>query len=616
MPVRQPAKTLGVQSMANRQMMEPDKFSGPLDLPGKLTLFFKRGIGQKYVARPQSLDPPMKRQHKEYLKSQFEKATNDYYLRIMQIDPDRFRAYEDFAAMEYTPEISSALDIYADECLTKSEEGDVLTIETDNTKIKSVLENLFYDILDVDHNLWNWTRNMCKYGNNYLLLDIQEKRGVVGYLPLPVREIAREEAYDGNVNSVKFNWEMYGLTFDQWQVAHFRLLSDMERFPYGTSMLESSRRTWKQLQLAEDAMIVYRITRAPERRVFYIDVGNLDPSDVENYMKKIKATLKRAPTVEQSTGNVTLRYNPMAVDEDYYIPRRGDKNSEVDTLAGASNLDEIADIEYLQQKMFAALKIPKAFLTFEEDINAKATLAGEDFRFARTINRIQQAVLTELNKIALVHLFSLGFRDRDQLTGFDLQLTNPSTQAEIEKLELLDQRLNVFASAWDETTLSPISLVWGLKNIMKFSDDEIEVILKQQYLEGKMKLEIEDVSGTSPEDLAKISGTGDDFNADSRFGQGSERAGGVVDSARPMERPETETVPRESIALAEKVIREMIKLSSALEPREAILNEVSNSLLIKNSLSAEDSQRMLEQYSPENIMRIDEIDFKSKKKNT
>lgn len=578
-----------------------DTSSGRLDLPGKLTLFFKKGIGRKYVSKVQGLDEPIKKQHQEYLEGQFAMATNDYYMRITQIDPDRFRAYEDFAAMEYSPEIASALDIYSDESLTKDESGIVLKITCDNEKITKVLENLFNDILDTDHNLWHWTRNLCKYGNHYLLLDVQENKGIVGYLPLPVREIEREEAYDGNLNSVKFNWQAYGLSFDNWQLAHFRLLTDQERLPYGTSTLESVRRIWKQLQLAEDAMVIYRITRAPERRIFYLDVGNIAPKDVPNYIKEVKSTIKKAITVEQQTGNITFRYNPISQDEDYYIPVRGDKSSKIETLPGAQNLGEIEDVKYLQNKMFASLKIPKAYLTFEEDVNSKATLSGEDFRFARTINRIQQAVLTELNKIAVIHLYTLGFREGDQLSCFSLELTNPSTQAEIKKLELMAQRAAVFSSMWSETTLSPISLVWGLRNIFNFSDEDIREMLKQQYLEGKIKLDVEGAAGIEP---GSNSGS-----TQPEFGQSSQRSSAIKvgdpfknqkKMDRTTDRPFGESVDIDSI------ISDMIRIGSQKTQKIDLVEALSirNKLIINNTLSSENTNRLLE-----NINYSKSIDF-------
>lgn len=485
------------------------------DLPKKLTYFMKVGIGRSPNLKPPRLDAPTSQKHQDILDAQFAKATNDYYMRIMEVDPDRLRSYEDFEAMEYTPEIASALDIYADECITEDEMGSILTIKTTNNRVKTELDHLFHDVLDIRKNLWGWIRSTAKYGNHYLLMDVDEKRGVVGHMTLPAKEMTREEAYDGNLNSVKFRWDLHNLEFDAWQVAHFRLLNDDKRYPYGTSMLESARRIWKQLTLAEDAMIVYRLTRAPERRIFQIDVGNIDPKDVPEYMNKIKKLLKRTPAVEHQTGKVSFKYNVMSVDEDFFVPVRGDRSSNIDTLPGASNMDEIADIEYLQQKLFACLKIPKAFLTYEEDVNAKATLAGQDSRFARTIQRLQGAIVSELTKIALIHLYTIGIRDRDQLGEFEIKLTNPNSALELEHLELLQARASAMRDLWDDTSLSPVSLVWALRNIMTFSDQEIKLMLKQQFLEGKINLQFvedntpefeKDMGGDAPGDAGAAAG--------------------------------------------------------------------------------------------------------------
>jgi len=492
------ARTTGLLSNSQRAKEIFDPGSEKLgdqsvDLPGKLTTFFKRGLGRKYITDPTKLDAPTKKKHTAYLQGQFEKVAYDKYVKALMIDIDRKKSFSDFSNMEYTPEISSALDIFADECTVKDGEEQILSITTDNPKIKMVLENLFNDILDVDHNLWHWIRSMCKYGDHFGVLDIQEGKGITGILDLPVDEIRREEAYDG-VNSVKYTWDQYDTQFAAWQVAHFRLTSNQKRLPYGTSSLESARLIWKQLSLAEDAMNIYRIARAPERRVFYVDVGNIDPADVGEYIQNIKNAIKRSPQMDQGNGNMEYRYNAMAIDEDIFIPRRNEKNSEVDTLAGASNLDDIADIEYMQKKLFAALKVPKAFLTYDEDIDAQSGLANQDARFARTINRIQQAAIVTLTQMAVIHLFSLGMRDKDQLMGFNLELTNPSTKNELEKIEILSEKASVFNDLWDESSLSPISWTWGMKNIFGFTEGEMKLILRQQFLEGKMKLDIETAS--------------------------------------------------------------------------------------------------------------------------
>ena len=564
-----------------------------LDLPAKLSILFKRGLGGQYVRKQNDLDPPLKQKHKQFIQAQFAKATYDHYIKIMTVETDRLRSFEDFNSMDYTPEISSALDIYADESMTKNEYGEILEIITDNQRIKSVLENLFFDVLDIEHNLWHWIRTTCKYGNNFLLLDVQENKGIVGFMEFKANEIRREEAYDGDINSIKFVWDQQNQIFDSWQIAHFRLIEDQRRLPYGTSSLESTRLIWKQLQLAEDAMLVYRTTRAPERRVFYIDVGNIDPSDVGQYINSIKNQIKRTPQVTESTGNIDHKYNSMAVDEDFFIPRRNDKNSEIDTLPGASNLDEIADIEYLQAKMFASLKIPKAYLTFDEDINAKATLSSEDFRFARTINRIQQSILTTLNQIAVIHLFSLGFRDKDQLTEFELVLNNPSTQGDIDKMEIWSQKADLFRTMWDPDTFSPVSWVWCMKNIFNFNDQEIKSIAKQQYLEGKMNMKIQGASQgfKVDKDGLPVEEPMEDFGVeDTGQDMGDQELDTATEPTEPTE-PTQNTDEENADSQFESYWTHMLALSKDVNTNSNSIK--NNKILINNSLSYDNTDKML-----------------------
>lgn len=905
--------------------------STDIGLYPKLTSLFKRGFGLKYVAKPMDSDAEPKKRHIETIKNQFASATYDHFVRATTIEVDRLKTFEDFVCMDYSPEISSALDIFADECLTKNEEGQILTINTENTRVKLILENLFIDILDVEHNMWHWTRNMCKYGNHYLLLDVQPDRGIVGFLPLPIKEIRRIEAYDGNVNSVKFVWDTQTLEFDNWQIAHFRMLDKMDKYPYGTSCLESARLIWKSLSIAEDAMLIYRTTRAPERRVFYIDVGNIDPGDVKSYIQEMKDQVKRVPQIDQSSGNINKKYNTMAIDEDFFIPVRGDKSSRVESLPGASNLDEIADIEYLQNKLFAALKVPKAYLTFEEQINAKcltldtkiklldgrnltlndvileyesgnnnytytinedgkivpgkiiwagktkfdkiakitldngeiikcsydhpfmtrsgdyiqaqnlnvgqslmplyseitdtniekfknkklngyeviycpyeeewrythqiiaesfghkinggkvihhkdfnklnnnpdnldcsmsikehikyhseninlgmnspdnllkrlqnekwkksvklagrkgglkskeklvnwikqngawnkgltkeagdeglrpikydlikitcekcgdifehtsapshnrkfcsrscansynmtiirknekengkkrlnhtiksveltseyiqmgditidvapnfalssgvfvhnSTLSTEDFRFARTINRIQQAAIATLTNIAITHLWSLGFREKEHLTGFEIELTNPSIQSELEKMELLNEKTTLFTSIWNESSLSPVSYVWAMENIFGFSEDEIKSILNQQFLEGKIKLQIEKAAGTGME--AGVPGM--EMQADFEGGEGMPEAP-PAEGGGDIAKVELAKETIEKLIESAKRVRE---LNDKKKKRE-INNEKR---MITNSLTYDGTIRMLESIDEKLLGKIE-----------
>lgn len=715
-------------------------------------------------------------QQSRYLSNQWSKIENHMYTQAVYYEPTRLASVYDFESMEFTPEISTALDIYAEESTTTNENGEILQIYSESTRIKSILSDLFLNVLDINTNLPMWTRNTAKYGDNFVYLKLDPEKGIVGCQQLPNIEIQRLEPGSSNVNgayieqgeptkSLIFKWTVKNIEFQSWEIAHFRLMGDDRKLPYGTclkydtkvdteygvkeikdiqkgdlvwsfdlksqkrelskvldvvnsgvkpcyklhtkhnfveaskehkilifenddfvyknvldirvgdvlidngsfepiidiiesgyfetydiyvenenhnfyangivvhnSMLEKARRTWRQLLLAEDAMLIYRISRAPERRVFKIFVGNMDDNDVEPYVQRIANKFKREQIVDSKTGNVDLRFNQMAVDQDYFIPVRDPAApSPIETLAGAcisldtkipligggtlelneiikkwddgerdfvvyschpqtgemvpgivtwagvtrrnaevlkitlsndkeviatpdhkfvhrhngfveakdlvigdslmpfeneevtiinietlneridtgtitvdgneiyhnyhtfaiesgifiknSNLGEIADIEYIQRKLVTALRIPKAFLGFEEAVADGKTLALQDIRFARTINRIQKSMLQELNKIAIIHLFLLGFED--ELTNFTLNLNNPSTQSDLLKVDIWKEKVQLYKEAVVDpgTGIQPVSATWAKKHIFGFSDEEIRVDLQQQRIE-------------------------------------------------------------------------------------------------------------------------------------
>ena len=405
-------------------------------------------------------------------KSFYEQAGGAQSMAYQQVRREVFRDYD---AMDNDPILASALDIYADESTLKNEFGDVMTITSDNPKVQEILENLFYDVLNVEFNLWPWTRNMCKYGDFFLGLEIAEGKGIVNATPHSVYNTERLERTDpSNPNSVKFKIteDPNGKEeYENFEIAHFRLLADTNWLPYGKSMIENGRRLWKQLSLMEDAMLIHRIMRAPEKRVFKIDIGNIPPTEVDNYMQRIINKMKKVPFIDRNTGDYNLKYNMQNLTEDFYLPvRGGDSGTSNDNLPGLQGA-EIEDIDYLKNKMFAALKIPKAYLGYEENVNGKATLAAEDVRFARTIERIQRTIISELSKIAIIHLYAQGIQD-SEMTNFELQLVNPSTIYEQEKVNLWSEKIRL---AQDIQGLNMLSKEWVYENIFKLSGGEQDI---------------------------------------------------------------------------------------------------------------------------------------------
>jgi len=424
---------------------------------------------------------------------------------------NRAERYVDYEQMEYMPEIASALDIYADEMTTHSALSPMMHIECPNEEIKAVLASLYENILNLDHNLFGWCRSMCKFGDFILYLDIDERFGIKNVIPVPLREVERLEGEDPtNPNYVQYQWNSAGMTFENWQVAHFRILGNDKYSPYGTSVLDAGRRIWRQLVLMEDAMMAYRIVRSSERRVFYIDVGNIAPQDVETFVQKTITSMKRNQVVDANTGRVDLRYNPLSVEEDYFIPIRGGESSRIDTLQGGQFTGDIDDVKYLRDKMFAALKIPAAYLSNgEEGSEDKTTLAQKDVRFARTIQRLQRSVIAELEKIGIIHLYTLGFKG-DDLVSFRLKLNNPSKIAELQELEHWKQKFDIAGGA----TENFFSRRWIAQHIFSLSEEEFVRNQREMFHDRKYEAELNAAAEAAGEQAAASFGGDTDEGLD------------------------------------------------------------------------------------------------------
>ena len=483
---------------------------------------------------------------------------NSGYSSFAQLQAARLGLFKDYETMEADSIIASALDIYADECTMKNPYGQVLEIQTDNDNIKQILHNLFYDIMNIEFNLWPWIRNLTKYGDFFLYLDVEDKYGITNVIPVSAYELVRSEGEDpDNPYYIKFYMEQVEnqhpyftrstkgkkIEFENFQIAHFRLANDSNLLPYGKSMLESARKVWKQLTLMEDAMLIHRIMRAPEKRIFKVDIGNIPPNEVDNYMQRIINKMKKTPFIDDATGDYNLKFNIQNLTEDFFMPvRGGDSGTNIESLPGMT-YETTEDIEYLKNRMLAALHVPKAFLGYEESLGSKATLAAEDVRFARTIERIQRIVVSELTKIAVVHLYSQGYTDAE-LVNFELSLTNPSTIYEQEKIELWSNKINLARDMKDNNMMSSD---WIYKNIFNFSDDQINQVEKGLVDDQKQKFRYSQIetegndpvsSGESvgtPSDMASI-GIGADDQAEppeSAAGSIFDDVGGAPEGGQP-----------------------------------------------------------------------------------
>ena len=445
----------------------------------------------------------------------------------------RIQLYSDYEAMDTDPLIASTLDIIADEATVKNDQGEILQIQSSDENIQRVLYNLFYDVLNIEFNLWSWTRQMCKYGDFFLKLEISEKFGIYNVLPYTVYHMVRREGEDPeNPAKVIFQLDPDGLAssqhpnylpkrkndrrvvdFDNYEVAHFRLISDTAYLPYGRSYIEPARKIFKQVTLMEDAMLIHRIMRAPEKRMFYINVGNVPPNEVEQFMQKTMNQMKKTPYVGED-GQYNLRFNMQNMMEDFYLPvRGGDTSTRIETTKGLE-YDGTKDVDYLLKKMFAALKVPKAYFGYEGELSGKATLAAEDIRFARTVERIQKIMESELTKIALVHLYSQGFSG-ESLTNFEIKLTTPSIIFEQEKIALLKEKVDLAAQMKDSKLFSSDYIYEKIFDLSEDSYSEMRDLVREDSKRAFRIAQIEGEgndpakSGTTygtPHDLASMYG--------------------------------------------------------------------------------------------------------------
>lgn len=449
-------------------------------------------------------------------------AQNNFYFGSGKemIDNIRIAQYQDYELMDSDSIISAALDVYADEATVRNEYGNILSVRCDDVKRKALLNNLYFDILNIEFNLWYWIRGMVKYGDFFVITPCMKSVGIVDAIPMHPIAVRRNDFAGENNDETRFIYEgqdpyvvsKFREDFKYNEVAHFRLISDSNFLPYGKSMLEGARTTWKKIVLTEDAMLIHRIMRAPERRVFKIDTGNIPPEAVDGYIEEIANSMKKVPYMDEH-GNYNLRYNLQNMLEDFFLPTRGGESStEIDTLSGLENSGQLEDLQYLQQKLLSFLRIPKSYLGFDEDVEGKSVLAAEDIKFANLISRIQRIVESELEKLGFIHLLHQGYTP-EEASDFQIDLARPSIIYERQKIELMSEKISL---ASDMIDLKMFSRKHIYENIFNLTSEEWNVMrnevirdLQEKFREEQIESEGNDpaVSGRSfgtPHDIVSM----------------------------------------------------------------------------------------------------------------
>ena len=499
-----------------------------------------------------------------YGKSLFSTASNGFdkdnvslydYIKVDDMDTrPRFERYRDFEQMEHVPSLASALDIYADELTYSSDMENIVTIDTNDQELKDILTDFLYNIFDIESNLFNVARNLVKYGEDFRYLHTELDKGIVKVVPIDIYSMERfdggmpraehklqDELLLNSVDFVEFYWNQPQWILQNWQVAHTRIIGNSKYFPYGTSVLDPARRVFRQLDLLENAMIAYRIVRAPDRRVFYVDVGGIERDAIPSYMESVKTKMKRQSVQNPETGQLDLRYNPMSIESDYYVAVRGERdNTKIDTLTGSNYNGAIEDVEYLRKKLFTAIKIPPSFINGEAGSEAKGNLAQQSTQFAKTIQRIQRSLVSELTKMCIVHLI---FLKKENITDFTLKLNNPSKIAELQALEQLDKQLqiaqnasnsNFFSNRWISQEIFNISNSEYIRNKEEmFHDKKLEFFLNEtsqgKFVEKEREEEAKELERINAEKEKMNSGADNFGGGDDDFGGGDDNFGGGDD---------------------------------------------------------------------------------------
>lgn len=422
--------------------------------------------------------------------------SHKHSIQLPRVEATRRGRYKDFERMDDYPEISSAFDIYSDDATQEDIRGNLFKIETDDALLRKEAER-FIENVRLDKYIWDITRNVVKYGDAFMENIISMKNPKLGILkvkPLNPNYIYRVEDRAGNLE--KYYQEIprpgdplggggesevldksRSIELNKLQITHFRRrTSDPNFYPYGKGVASAAIRTWRSLRLMEDAMLIYRLQRAPERRVFKIDVGNMPQSKSEAFMERIKAKFKKEKFYDSATGTVNERYNPMSVDEDFFVLNRNGKGTEIDVLPGAQNLGDIDDVKYWRDKVLAALKIPKDFIV-EKDKSPerKANLSQLDVKFSKAVSRVQRDIELGIEDLLTLHLLLRGF-SKKSTRQIKIKLCPPSDMNEKRRLELDEKKLSIVGML-QGLNLFPDDYIY--KNYFDMSEGEISDIKEQ-----------------------------------------------------------------------------------------------------------------------------------------
>lgn len=427
---------------------------------------------------------------------------------FLKLEHDLLSRFIDYEEMDDYPEISAAIDIFADDASQPDTHlKRTIWVTSPDQTTEDVLNDLYHKTLRMDEEIWEIARTLVKYGNDYeeilvtsegvkglnflapptvrriegprgeLYGFIQDFKGRFGYSPAEFQQImanraAMQQGAGALQGGAGFNGSDRLTALEDWEVVHFRLRGKHRRSVYGYSQLEAARWIWKRLMLIEDSALIYRLQRAPERYAFYVDIGDLPPQEALAYVNRVRQQHRKKKYVNPQTQKLDLKFDPMSQDEDFFIPvRQGVEGTRIEVL-GSPSWQSMEDVNYFKDKLFAAIKVPRAYLG-QDDSVARAVLSSEDVRFARTVLRLQRELRNGLAKVARVHLAALNIDPHS--VEYDINMTVPSSIFELAQLEVRNARADLAGR------MQPfVSLHWLMSNVFNMTDAEIQNIFKQR----------------------------------------------------------------------------------------------------------------------------------------
>lgn len=421
---------------------------------------------------------------------------------LLVVRNDLMARYADGENMNEYPETRAAHEYFSQDSTQPNSKGKTIWVHSPDDALKGMANDMLQKRIRIEDKIYPIAYNLCMYGNAFEEVMAVKDRGVVDLAQLPPPTMRRIEREDGALvgfaqdvtmklttdmadllkRSRQNDWPDHVATFRSWQVIHWRYRPTSRMSPYGYSVTDGARWIWKRLVMMEDAMLIYKLTRAPARFVWYVDVGQRPDDEVESILRQAKMSVKKKKFVDPRKNQINMRFNPLANDEDIFLAmRNGQELTRVDILQGP-DYQAIDDVEYMRKKMLSVIKVPREYLGEDSTIPGRAVLSNEDVRAARVSLGIQRELRSGFETLIRIDQAARGVPIALDL-DFDVMMQAPSGIYELAAMEVNNARADYAMRVRDF-----MSQRWILRNVFNFSASEIEQLEKERKAEQEQQM--------------------------------------------------------------------------------------------------------------------------------